>query len=1404
MLDPDDCIMDFKAEEKKTHSFIVEFESMDSDSNTISASEATSPTPALLCKLRKARVRIKKLPPQILEKYNLNMKKSSKRYSPTPSRVSRRLGGKSVPGHYLSLHVNKPLNKVINKKKRQKENVMSTKHSKILDQHRKCSQILRIKEKNIVNSSSAKISRTTNTINAPSENTITTSFKSLPDSLLKNSEFMKSNLCEKLANTRKINPGAQTQNSVASINLPKLPDVIITRYELPPDSSSKTGNVASAVTSNIQNTGTSYSVVKPSPITTKHQPHAFPIIISSMNRLNETPHQPPTISSVVNLQQQRSKTKHLSTSIQTITIPPIITNNKHDALITDSSMVMPMKQPTNRMDNLLNKEILISASDSDTNSESESEVEVLDNANKQPQQEIIKRIILHTKSVQTKFTCPSNICGLIDSDEFNLNCFYCYDIFPLHKWLEFKQHIKLVHHVEEKTIQSDSEDASNDEIQDISTTTTKNLQSIQTIDLNSKSNPTITFKKTSPEAIAHETEKLATELKKNKDTEFDDIISLDSLDSNDDDFIDINKTVDNKIADDVHFKTMAPNRERVKEFVNGNVNTNHSKMEDVAKLLPPSLSHITIKKVVTSPSYGTENCKQTASEGSPMKKSFVKIPSNFNIKQIIKSLPKPKSEQLNANGEKRPRYFVVKKILKPATTDKKPNIKISQGSILTKMSESSKVINWEDDDMPSNAENEDDIPKPTNGCGIIFGITNRMVVIEFLLKLKSFPILWRPPLLNGCKENYDLGIKAMCEHLNNRFELNIQEYEMRLSIPRVKTWYSRTLNKIHEHNKNCNNSEPYRHTFPLYFKILNQFLTSDIRSKNNITKPLNKTISPPKKPMESATKQGNASLSLERNAIPSVSLSLPNEENQQENIDSSQNLIEFDGDTFYEFESSDDEDILKEFDDNNSNDKSNKLHDSENKPRRTRIYLGKFECDICKKVFKRICDLKRHKVHHFPPQFECAVCSQKFYFKCWAERCNHLKKKYMNVSTEENVDDSTSSSANERVVVKPKRIWPKKIFRFKMICEICGASYRSIGSLNSHKRDKHLNQRLKCIVCNFTALTNYRIVQHQKKRHIVEPGTVEEVAKKSRARMDTKTPFSTEARQEFDWRREMRAKLKPGEIFYGCCKCRIVFNTRKEKVLHNKMEHPIKETTVVCLLCLPNKLLLSNSNGARRHYTDIHKVPWDEIDALVKRTKPIFNILSKEEIELLNASENYKELLEELLKDREIEPKLQKVEIVNAEDEALNVVPNFTYLQDTAKEQMTSYKVDVEYNEEQQMQEAEAEEEEQQEQVFIDGIIDHDYNNEEIYRNDEHSYSEEQLEVVETNNQEFEAYNIDCNEAQILTQEQNDQQQQNDQEYMQNVLDKYMEDELVEGDLIEECIVVEEECIDDIVEEEYY
>lgn len=72
----------FIAEEKISHSGIYVVDDIESNSSTLTASEVNykCPTPPLLCKLRKPRVRIKKLPQHVLKKYNFQSKNTSKRF----------------------------------------------------------------------------------------------------------------------------------------------------------------------------------------------------------------------------------------------------------------------------------------------------------------------------------------------------------------------------------------------------------------------------------------------------------------------------------------------------------------------------------------------------------------------------------------------------------------------------------------------------------------------------------------------------------------------------------------------------------------------------------------------------------------------------------------------------------------------------------------------------------------------------------------------------------------------------------------------------------------------------------------------------------------------------------------------------------------------------------------------------------------------------------------------------------------------------------------------------------------------------------------------------------------------------------------------------------------------------
>lgn len=593
---------------------------------------------------------------------------------------------------------------------------------------------------------------------------------------------------------------------------------------------------------------------------------------------------------------------------------------------------------------------------------------------------------------------------------------------------------------------------------------------------------------------------------------------------------------------------------------------------------------------------------------------------------------------------------------------------------------------------------------------------------------------------------------------------------MRLSIQRVKDWYCGMLRKIYEYNQDPNNVEPYKHVFPEYFEILNKFLTSDVHYTKNLllSKRFKETNTTGMRdyPKWMVYKPGLtvhkiSSKYFDPNKPKPVPKTKPPEKKPvikfkptklAEDV-TTQNVIDFDADTLYEVETSDESLILP----------------TDSKPEKkkvTRTYNGVFTCDICKRVFKRDSDLKRHYVGHFPPKYKCSTCSRMHTRKVYADKCSHMRP--LRQSDFSGFAEFTQSKKTRRIGRAPKPA------HYKWICEICGMSYRSMGSLNSHKNDKHLHQRLNCGVCKFTALTNYRIVQHQRKRHVVEPGTVEEIAKKCRARTDSKTPFTPEARQEFLWRREMRKKLPPGVKFHGCCKCRINFNSRKEKLIHNKLEHPIKDNTVICLLCQPEKMLFITSNTIRRHYTDMHKVPWDEIDDLVKRTKPIFKLLTTDEIEQLNSSENYTDFLNELFirKNIILNAEFTKEESTTEIEQQLMIIQG---LKDT-----TDINCKPEDN------------------VYVDGIMDHDYQHDDnnagtqeyVYHHQNEIDNNENLNAVLQNNIVIESQHIIYNEDGTIVLYQNNNQEEeihvDDDGYPLEYESEVVGDELVEEGIVEE------------------
>lgn len=288
-----------------------------------------------------------------------------------------------------------------------------------------------------------------------------------------------------------------------------------------------------------------------------------------------------------------------------------------------------------------------------------------------------------------------------------------------------------------------------------------------------------------------------------------------------------------------------------------------------------------------------------------------------------------------------------------------------------------------------------------------------------------------------------------------------------------------------------------------------------------------------------------------------------------------------------------DEDTQTESDDNNS-------HDDPQTPPEPII------CDICYEDFQRRIDLRRHRIKHFPPQHACSVCCRMHFTRQMAKDCQHQN-------------------------ISKKRVWKRPSHCY--VCETCGATYKTVSNLNFHIREKHQKQRLRCIVCKFSCSNSRSLRQHQTKIHVVEFGTCDDIVKRSKPQHVAKMQYNPEERQEYLWFKVMR-KTKTTGNFYGCFRCKLVFDTPQEKRLHNQQEHPITEKTLLCFLCHHDFALFCSVVSIRRHYVSRHNVPWEKVDRYVKSTKTLIELLTPEEYNLVQSSDNKMLVLSQILSNK--------------------------------------------------------------------------------------------------------------------------------------------------------------------------
>ncbi|XP_073845015.1 uncharacterized protein [Musca autumnalis] len=749
--------------------------------------------------------------------------------------------------------------------------------------------------------------------------------------------------------------------------------------------------------------------------------------------------------------------------------------------------------------------------------------------------------IVHKQSklVQTKFTCNDSICGIIAAQDFTINCFYCYEEFSIRKCTSFIRHIERMHPNSVKKQNNANED-------------------------DNKSNAIpLGDKRLHPQSIETASSAI-TPLKLRKIAMHDfDVKLAEKLDQ-----LTKGSSVNIK-EENITFKKEFTPVPDLPSLIANDWSSNEDEydnweiLDDTASLDTPLDCKTKQDELTDLPTLiANEWPSNEDPEDECSFKHEIKVEEetqetyeSFGIDNGTHISPKNRDTVAEENAQEQPRETIVTTTIEPVLPNE--DRKVTNANTSHRHTPFPARYIDSEDDMPSNDENEDDYPSSTNGCGILFGLTNRKIVYEFLQQLEKYPELYdfQESKTQAVLEKIRNSISELRIHMNEKFNISMNDVEVRLSIQRIYIWFNRTLRSL---EKAEDMGKKFSATFPEYYKILERFLKDNIQKCNKNILWINNTGKKDhndiwRYPRWMLYKESQKSRRSVRDAnLADVELVFGDEDTQTESED-------------------------------------NHTHDDPPEP---------LLCDICYDDFQRRIDLRRHRIKHFPPQHSCHLCPRMHYTRLMAKQCKHAD-------------------------IPKKRIYKKEPHNEKsFVCKTCGAAYSSAGNLNFHIKDKHLKRRYPCGVCNYSSNILRYLRQHQSRCHTVEYGTCDEIARRTKPHHVSKVPYTSEERQEYLWLKEMRITKKTGKFFYGCFKCKLIFQTRQQKLQHNKQTHPITEKTLLCFLCRHDYALFSHVGSIRRHYIDQHSVPSDQIERYVKSTKTLIELLTPDEFNLVQTSDN--------------------------------------------------------------------------------------------------------------------------------------------------------------------------------------
>lgn len=235
----------------------------------------------------------------------------------------------------------------------------------------------------------------------------------------------------------------------------------------------------------------------------------------------------------------------------------------------------------------------------------------------------------------------------------------------------------------------------------------------------------------------------------------------------------------------------------------------------------------------------------------------------------------------------------------------------------------------------------------------------------------------------------------------------------------------------------------------------------------------------------------------------------------------------------------------------------------------------KYKCNICRKEFKYLGELKAHKVYHGKKSYKCTLCPKTF-------------------------------TNNRSVILHLKR--HRKQLDFT--CEICGKGFVHKVFLNEHM-NKHTGVKVTCNICNLK-LRKCSLSRHLRRVHVACEGTIEATF---RAKNHNYKRFLNPVLSQ-KYSKTVKERLPR---HYVCKTCDLRFDRLKFLKDHNKEFHADNEKWP-CKICAS---VFRRKYNLKRHYKEKHKLHVYQVHKLIDKNEDVNSVLEIKSEELDKMSETF-------------------------------------------------------------------------------------------------------------------------------------------------------------------------------------